>query len=167
MNAKSKVFGLLAAIGLTMSMFAGVAAQSSDYEWVGVELTDSGGYICGIDIFAIGGNFGTWDFNGSQYVESSGASTIDFWGNVVGGGVNGCDVSISFGGLSNWNTGEWIDPYNFTAYSVHQGAVVDPWGFGNSGVFYTYDFSYTLNSVPNVSAGLYDGTISAFVANTP
>lgn len=167
MNGKSKVFGLLAAIGLTLSMFAGAAAQSSDYEWVGVELTDSGGYICGIDIYAVGGSFGLWDFDGTQYVETSGVSTMNFYGDVFGGGMNGCDVSISFWGLTNWMTGEWIDPYYFEAYSDYQGGLVDPAFFGNSGVFGIYDFDYTLLSVPNVSAGFYEGTIDAFVSNTP
>lgn len=167
MNAKSKVFGLLAAIGLTMSMFAGAAAQSSDSEYVNVQLTDSGGYICGINIYAVGGSFGTWDFDGSQYVETSGVSTINFWGDLVGGGVNGCDVSIWFDGLYNWSTGEWIDPTYFSAYSLYQAANVDPWGFGNSGVFGIYDFDYTLNSVPNVNPGLYEGSVNAFVSNTP
>lgn len=167
MNGKSKVFGLLAAIGLTLSMFGGVAAQSSDYEWVGVELTDPGGYICGIDIYVNAGSFGTWEFNGSQYVETSGNSTVEFYGDLVGGGMYGCDVSISFYGLDNWNTGEWIPADYFSAFSLYQGNSVNPWGFGDSGVFGIYDFNYTLDSVPNVSAGFYEGYVNAFVSNTP
>lgn len=175
MNGKSKVFGLLAAIGLTLSMFGGVAAQSSDSEWVNVELTDSGGYICSLNLFTIGGSFGMWDFDGVSYVETTGNSTLLLGTDIFGGSATGCDVSISFWGLSNWMTGEWIDPSYFSAYSDYQGAGVDPWGFGDTGVpnglngpnVTYYDFEYTLNSVPMVSAGLYEGSIDAFVSNTP
>lgn len=168
MNRKSKVFGLLAAFALSLSMFAGAAAQSStDYEWVSVELTDPGGYICAIDIYVVGGSFGTWEFNGAEYVETSGDSTMNFFGDLYGNPPNGCNVAVSFDGLLGWNNGEWISPDYFSAYSYHQGQNVDPWAFSDSGVFGIYDFDYTLESVPNVSADYYEGTINAFVANTP
>jgi hypothetical protein len=169
MNAKSKIFGLLAAIALSISMFSGVAAQTSDSEWTSAELSDPGMNICTVDIIGAQGNFGLWEFDGSQYVPQT-STTMGFLTNIYGGGMAGCDVSVYFDGL--YGPGGWIDPYYFTAYSDFRMDFVDPWWFGDtvpSGLNGPneswYDFSYTLNSVPNLTPGFYEGGLYVYVSN--
>lgn len=169
MSAKSRIFGLLAAVALSFSMVGG--AMANDTEPVSVTLSDSS-MLCSIDIYAVGGTFGTWEWDNSlmQYVEVGGAgTTIGFWGDLYVPTFNGCDVTISFAGLSDGvNT---IDTTNFSAYSYYQGGPVDPALFGDTGVgagagtFAIYDFDYTLDTVPNVPPGTYTGNIDATISN--
>jgi hypothetical protein len=166
MNAKSKGFGLLAAVVLSLSMFGGALAQQSDSEWVSTELYDPGYGFCVLDIYAVSGSFGVWEFDGFQYNEVTGTSTIEFYGDFYGMGSYGCDVEIYFDGL--YGPGGWIDPYYFTAYSLYQQQNVDPMWWGNTGVMSgIYDFNYTLNQVPTLSPGWYEGSIQSFTMNTP
>lgn len=169
MSGKSKVFGLLAAIAISMSMIGGATAQQSDSEWTSAELTDPGMGICTVDIIAAQGNFGYWEFDGSQYVPLT-STTMDFDTNIYGGGMAGCDVSVYFEGL--YGIGGFIDPYNFTAFSEFRWDFVDPWSFGDtvpSGLQGPneswYDFNYTLNSVPNLAPGSYQGGLYVYVSN--
>jgi hypothetical protein len=166
MNAKSRVLGLLAAVIMSLSMFGGAVAQSSDSEGVSTVLTGSNAPLCGIDIYAHSGGLGTWVASGGSFVNTAGTSTQEFYGDLVNY-QNGCNLSIGFGGLTG--PGGLIGTSNFSAYSHAWDGAVDPAGHTVTntapwGGF--WDFSYTLNTVPStLTAGTYSGTISATVSN--
>ena len=168
MNAKSKVFGLLAAAALSLTMFGGVMAQtSSDSEGVSTVLVNSVS-LCAVDIYTYGGGFGTWQASGGAFVETSGVHTQDFSAYVTNASGGPCNVSIAFGGLTG--PGGLIGTSNFSAWSWNWWGYVDPAGHSVSNVVSYWgnwwDFSYTLNSVPStLTAGTYSGTISATVSN--
>ena len=82
MNVKSRSFGLLAAVALSLSMFGGVMAQTSDSESVSTVLTGSNAPLCAIDIFTYGGGFGTWQHNGTAFVETSGICDTSVLGDL-------------------------------------------------------------------------------------
>lgn len=164
MNAKSRGFGLLAAVALSLSMFGGAIAQSSDSESVSTVLTGNAGPLCGINIYAVAGGLGAWEYDGAAYVETSGTSTQSFFGDLFNIPALGCNVSVTFGGLTG--PGGVIGTENFSAYSVLTSGSVDPAAHGADNVSSFYDFDYTLNSVPSsLTEGTYTGTIGATVSN--
>ena len=164
MNAKSRSFGLLAAVALSLSMFGGVMAQSSESEGVSTVLTGNAAPLCYIDIHAVDGGLGSWDYDGTGFVETSGVSTQEFYGDLYNVPALGCNVSVTFGGLSG--PGGLIGTENFSAFAYWYGGNVDPASHGASNVSPYYDFSYTLNSVPStLTEGTYSGTIGATVSN--
>jgi hypothetical protein len=161
MNVKSRSIGLLAAAALSFTMFGGAMAQS-DSENVSTVLTGDA-TLCAIDIYSVGGGLGSWEFDGSAYVEVSGSgSTQYFYGDLYNIPAEGCDVSVTFGGLVG--PGGLIGTENFSAIAYVVGPV-DPAAHGASNVSPYYDFEYTLNSVPVLAAGTYGGTIVATVEN--
>lgn len=167
MNAKSRGFGLLAAVALSLSMFGGAMAQSSDSEGVSTVLTGNNAPLCGIDIYAVGGGLGTWEASGGSFVETSGTSTQSFFGDLYQGdgfAYGSCNVSVTFGGLTG--PGGVIGTENFSAFSYYYFGNVDPAAHGANNAGPTFDFNYTLNSVPSsLTAGTYSGTIGATVSN--
>lgn len=174
MNAR-KSLSLLAALLLSIGTFGGAVAQTTDSAPVNVTLTNNATETCGIDISVSSGTFGSWEFDSGsgEYLNTdlNGISSIDFTGNLDVEAPNGCDVTISFGGLSNGT--DSIDTTHFSATSFFQGQAVAPASFGNTGVgagslgLVNYDFQYTLNDVPNTLApDVYEGTIEALVSNT-
>jgi hypothetical protein len=162
MNAKSKGFGLLAAVVLSLSMFGGAMAQNSDSVPVSTTLTGTN-TVCSIDIYAVYGGFGTWMKSGGSYVEQSGMSTQYFFGDLYNWG-SGCNIAVTFGGLAG--PAGLIDSGNFTSYSNVEGSV-NPATWGTNGfVGPWYDFDYTLNSVPaSLTSGVYAGNIVATVTD--
>ncbi len=172
MNAKSKILGLLVAIGLSLSIVSVAAADDS--ENVSVELVDST-TPCGISLYASSGNsFGQWDYfsvpGDYEYDSTPGSVTLEFLGDVDVYSMNGCDVTISFSGLSG--PGGTIGPSHFSAYSISEETLVNPASFSHTGIgagsyYYEYDFSYTLKSVPTIEPGTYTGKIDATISNTP
>ncbi len=164
MNAKSRGFGLLATVVLSLSMFGGAMAQSSDSEGVSTVLTGNAATLCSIDIYAVSGGLGAWQYDGSAFVETSGNSTQSFYGDLYNSGAAGCNISVTFGGLTG--PGGLIGTENFSAYSYETFSSVEPAAHGGSNVGSTYDFNYTLNSVPStLTEGSYSGSIAATVSN--
>jgi hypothetical protein len=162
MNAKSRGFGLLAAAILSLTMFGGAMAQNSDSEGVSTVLTGDA-TLCSVDIYTWGGGLGSWEFNGSSYVETSGNSTQYFLGDLYNIPAAGCNVNVAFSGLVG--PGGLIGAENFSAFSYWSGSSVPPASFGANNVNPYYDFSYTLSSVPTLAAGTYSGNIVATVSN--
>ncbi len=167
MNAKSRALSVLAAAIISISMFGGATAQSSDSAWTSAQLSDPFGYICVVDIWNTSGDFGIWEFDGTQYNPVTG-TTMAFSTDVYGGGMTGCDVYAYFEGLSlNSGSGSWIDPSFFSAYSWYRMDTVDPWGFGDHVPgFNSYNFDYTLDWVPSyMTPGWYQGQVYVYVYN--
>lgn len=98
MTIKSKVFGVLAAAGLSLSMLAGVAAQPTGY--VGGEVMLAEG-ACGIVATSGEADFGTWTWNGSEYLP--GEQNTFVWLTVKtpwsSGGDSTCDLQVWTEGL--------------------------------------------------------------------
>jgi hypothetical protein len=163
MNLKSTTFGLLAAAALSLSMFGGAIAQSTDSEDVSTVLSNAGP-ICSVDINTAAGGFGTWQHNGNGFVETSGVSTQTFLTNIINPSNGLCDLTIAFGGLTG--PGGTIGTENFSAWSLTSPGVLNPAGHTVANVGSTWDFGYTLNFVPStMTAGKYIGSISATVVN--
>jgi hypothetical protein len=172
MNAKSRVISLLVAFVLTFGMFGGAAAD--DIQPVSVTLSDST-QLCYVDIYVFDGTFGSWEYDpySMTYFNTAATSTTEFWVYVFAPTWKGCDITMSFGGLSNGV--DLIGTGNFSAMQTwppYTGTVVDPAGWSNTGVlagpvgFGWYDFDMTLNTVPAVPPGTYTGNINATISNT-
>jgi hypothetical protein len=171
MNAKSRVISLLVAFVLAFGMFGGAAAEDVP---VNVDLVDSTQLCYIMNFRAHSGTFGVWEYDafGLTYFNTAPTSTILFWTDLFTPTWKGCDVTMSFGGLSNGV--DLIGTENFSAQLVTwpYARAVDPAGFGDTGVgagpypVEIYDFEMTLNMVPLVPPGTYTGNINATISNT-
>lgn len=170
MSAKSRILGLLATIGLSLSLF-GVAAADASVP-VSVQLIESPS-LCNISLHSEYGSFGRWDYDSMEreyYFDGGEGSSVRIIGTVRAYNIRGCDVTISFSGLTG--PGGTIGPEYFSAYSDYSNEPVNPASFSFTGVgagdYHTYfDFGYTLESVPKLDGGVYSGQIDATISNTP
>jgi hypothetical protein len=176
MNLKSKVFGMLAAAALMLSMTLGaVSADTSVSSSASTELI---GGACSI-VANDSANFGNWIYDGSKYNPEHGtAPQVDLSWTVTAGNPAGCTVNINFYGLQN---GSSLIELNHFYASVYFGPesnhVTGTWGnaiFGpgkghvSSGVPTGPGAVWMqLNSVPDTfMPGSYVGAIHATVQNT-
>lgn len=175
MKHLSRIAGLLAAVALALGMAVGIAAQGSDSVEISVEL--QGEAVCEMS-FMSAGSFGTWTWNGTGYafVEGSdgwsGEPTVYVYGDFHSQPEDGCNITVAFDGLSN-GTGGTIGTENFSAYSAWTFEGIDPAGWNHAGVigwmdgmYLTYDWQYTLESVPtDLEEGDYSGNIEVTFSN--
>lgn len=100
MGFKNKVFGVLAAAALTLSMVGGAAAESSKE---GTAILDGG--ACKVNVSTGLLNFGTWTWDGSRYVQpgTDNASNVQL-SVVTPYGQEDCSVSVKSDGLERAGT---------------------------------------------------------------
>lgn len=167
MIRKRTFIASLATIILLLSATAGASGQADDTQTISAELVNP---LCSMDFRKGTGSFGTWDWNGTAYAETSGRSTLGFYGLFLTAPKGGCNLTVTFTGLSG--TGGTIGPKNFTANATDKGTTETAARWTHNGVeldplypFRAYDFSYTLNTVPSLPVGTYSGTITISFSN--
>lgn len=101
MGIKSKAVGLIAAVGLTMSLMVGAAAQENPDSVDGTVFLNGG--ACGIVATAGTADFGEWTWNGSEWIQGEQNTSVYLtvttpW--TRGDDVSTCALTIGTRGLT-------------------------------------------------------------------
>jgi hypothetical protein len=175
MNAKSKIFGFLVALGLMVSMAGGATAAPAE-RTVNVNLGSPS--VCGLNSLTVSGDFGTWYWNDAaqKYERTSDSSMAGFTGTLAPIPWGGCDVAIGFTGLMSGSSLKV--PANTTYFYAqsmqsNHGLVVNrnPAGWSEAdlvawGATPQYLFDLELLAVPAaVAPGIYSGTVTVAFTN--
>ncbi len=154
---------IVVAIVLSLGMATSALAQSSsESSEVSVTLTSD---VCAVDISTTG-SFGVWKWTGTTYEEQTGFTTTHVTSTLSNQPVDGCDLSVSFTGLSlegHVIPADWFWTVAGLDSSYRAGS-----GWTDTGITSdTYHAAFMLVSVPDdMPVGTYTGTITVSVVNT-
>lgn len=173
MISQSRIAALAGCIVLIFALPHVALAQqpsSTDSVPLGVNLDDP---LCAIDLRLVSGSLGSWEWNGVEWVETSGGSGVRIVGLFTAVPFDGhCDVEFSFDGLGGSDGTIPSSSFGTTWYF--------PWGatgnpdekkFPNLLVpgfvpFVYFDFDLVLFSIPaTVPPGSYTGSLDVTVSN--
>ncbi len=161
------VAAFVVALGSTTCV---LAHQQSDTETIGVDLVAAP--ICAVDLAYSSGSFGAWERSGTIWVDATpkDGAVLFLTATILAQPQNGCDVSLTFAGLSGPGgsipaTAAYFDAIDDIGGARHP---ENPASWTHTGVLSTeFTVGYGLQSIPdNITApGRYEGDVSIDVSN--